>query len=99
MLNKDIILDFLKSHFSELQSQYHVSDIGLVGSFARDEQTEDSDIDLIIEFEPGTDKIYDLKLSLKQYLQDNFDRDIDICRKKYLKPYIKEYLEKEAIYV
>ena len=99
MLNKDIILAFLKSHFSELRNKYHVSDIGLVGSFARDEQTEDSDIDLIIEFEPGTDKIYDLKLSLKQYLQDNFDRDIDICRKKYLKPYIKEYLEKEAIYV
>ncbi len=99
MLNKETILNFLKTHLPELQENYHIASIGLIGSFARDEQTEQSDIDFIIEFKPGTDKIYDLKLDLRQFLKDNLNRDVDICRKKYIKPYVKEHLEKEAIYV
>lgn len=99
MLNKEIILDFLKDQSQYLRNNYHILKIGLIGSFARDEQTDISDIDLLIEFEPGTDDIYNIKMKLKDYLKSNFQRDVDICREKYLKPYIKEYLMEEVIYV
>lgn len=99
MLNKKIILDFLKNHSQYLRNNYHILRIGLIGSFARDEQSDTSDIDLLVEFEPGTEDIYNIKMKLKDYLKSNFQRDVDICREKYLKPYIREYLMKEVIYV
>jgi len=43
--------------------------------------------------------INDLKLKLKNYLKSYFQRDVDICREKYLKPYIKAYISNEVIYV
>jgi hypothetical protein len=76
-----------------------LAQLGLIGSFARGEQTEDSDIDLLVEFEPDTDDIFGKKMKLKDLLKASFDRDVDICREKYMKPYIKDYLLKEAIYV
>ncbi len=99
MLNKEIILDFLRSQSQYLRNNYHILKIGLIGSFARDEQSDTSDIDLLVEFEPGTEDLFDLKLKLKDFLKSKFQRDVDICREKYLKPYIKEYLMKEVIYV
>jgi len=99
MLSKKIIISFLKSHYQYLRTNFHIIKIGLIGSFARDEQNDESDIDLLVEFEPGTEDIYNIKLEFKAYLKSNFNRDVDVCREKYLKPYIKEYLLKEVIYV
>ncbi|MCU0645542.1 MAG: nucleotidyltransferase domain-containing protein [bacterium] len=99
MLTKEIILAFLKEHFHTLKSNYHIIRIGLIGSFARDEQNENSDIDLLVEFEPGTEDIFDVKTNFKHFLKSKFDRDIDICREKYIKPFIKDYILKEVIYV
>ena len=99
MLNKNTILDFLKDHSQYLRSNFHIQKIGLIGSFARDEQRDTSDIDLLLEFEPGTEDIYDIKIRMKEYLRSNLQRDVEICREKYLKPYVKDYLLKEVIYV
>jgi uncharacterized protein len=98
MLNKNIILEFLKSHYSYMNKNYNIEKIGLIGSYARDEQGDASDIDLIVEFKPGTDDIFTAKLELKEYLKSNLNRDVDVCREKYLKPYVKEHLMKEVIY-
>jgi predicted nucleotidyltransferase len=73
--------------------------LDLIGSFARGEQTEDSDIDLLVEFEPDTDDLFGKKTKLKDLLKVSFDREVDICREKYRKPYIMSYLLKEVIYV
>ena len=99
MLNREIILDFLKNRSQYLRNNFHILKIGLIGSFTRDEQNDTSDIDLLVEFEPGTDDLYNIKMKLKGYLKSNLQRDVDICIEKYLKPYIKEYLMKEVIYV
>jgi len=99
MLNTDEVLEFLRNHRQALKSDFRIVKLGLIGSFARGEQTEDSDIDLLVEFEPDTDDIFGKKLKLKDLLKVSFDREVDICREKYMKPYIKRYLSKEAIYV
>lgn len=99
MLNTDEVLGFLRNHRQTLKSDFRIVKLGLIGSFARGEQTEDSDIDLLVEFEPDTDDLFGKKMRLKDLLKVSFNREVDICREKYIKPYIKSSLLKEAIYV
>lgn len=100
MINSKIeVLNFLKTNKEFLKKTYHITEIGLFGSFARDEQKEDSDVDLLIDLENGTKNIYDLKLSLKKYLSNAFGRNVDLAREKYLKSYAKKYILKDTIYV
>jgi hypothetical protein len=97
-MDKYFILSFIKKNAEYLHSNYNISKIGLFGSFARDEQDSDSDIDFLIEFKSGTKDIYNLKLGLKKYLKQNLNREIDICREKYLKPYVKKDILEEVLY-
>ncbi|MCF6246256.1 MAG: nucleotidyltransferase domain-containing protein [Desulfobacula sp.] len=97
-MDRSTILNFIKTNSSYLHSKYNISKIGLIGSFARNEQNDGSDIDFLIEFKSGTQDIFNLKLNLKEYLKTNLNRDIDICREKYLKPYAKDYILNEVIY-
>jgi predicted nucleotidyltransferase len=99
MNTKTEILDFLKQNRKFLSETYHITKIGLFGSFAKDEQKEDSDVDLLIDIEEGTPNIHDLKLSLKRYLSNAFGRNVDLAREKYLKPYAKKYILKDVVYV
>ncbi|MEK6659549.1 MAG: nucleotidyltransferase domain-containing protein [Campylobacterota bacterium] len=92
-------MNFLQSNRNLLLEKYHVTKIGLFGSFARNEQKENSDVDLLIELEDGIQNIYDLKDSLRQFLSSSFNRSVDIAREKYLKPYAKEQILKDTLYV
>jgi len=98
-MNKNEILNYLKSNKQNLKDTFHLARIGLFGSFAKDLQSTESDIDLLIEFEENTENISDIKDELKILLKNKFDRNVDICREKYLKPYIKEHIIRETIYV
>ena len=61
MVDRDEILSFLREKKDVLFSKYQLSKIGLFGSFARNEGTEDSDIDLIVEFQPDTGNLSEKK--------------------------------------
>lgn len=98
-MNKDIILDYLREHKAELSRKFQISKIGLFGSFARGEESADSDIDLLVEFLPGTEDLFELKLALKKSLKKHFNRDVDICREKYIKPYYRQQILQSAVYV
>lgn len=98
MLSSNEIIQFLKENKSYLREHFKCSEIGLFGSFARNEQTEQSDIDILVVFEPGTANLYDVELELKNYLEKSFHRDVDICSKKWIKPFFKPMVLKEAIY-
>ncbi len=98
-MDREHILIFLSDHSAFLRKKFHLQKIGLIGSFAKGKQSGKSDIDLLIEFEPGTQNIYELKTELRNYLKANLHRDIDLCREKYIKPYIKEYLLKDAVLI
>jgi predicted nucleotidyltransferase len=93
------ILDFISKNKSFLNQQFHVSKIGLFGSYARNEQTENSDIDLIVDFEEDTNNLYDIKIELKKFFKENLNINVDICREKYIKPFYKTRIIKETIYV
>lgn len=61
MLTTNEVHEFLRNHRQTLKSDLHIIRIGLIGSFARGEQTENSDIDLLVEFEPETEEIFEKK--------------------------------------
>lgn len=99
MLTQQNILNFLSENKLFLREQFHIEKIGIFGSFARNDQNPDSDIDILIEMENNVSNVYDLKWNLREFLKNQFQRDVDICNSKHIKPYAKDYILKDAIYV
>jgi len=99
MIGKEDIFGFIRQNRHYLKEHFHIKRIGLFGSFVHDVQTEDSDIDIIIELEDITPGIYELKEELKAFFGAQFQRDVDIAREKYLKSYVKAQINNEAVYV
>ncbi len=96
---KDKILEFLKEQKPYLSNTFNLTKIGLFGSFANENDTPESDIDLVVEFEEGTPDIFGKKESLRNLLFNKFNRSVDVATEKYLKPYYKQQILNEVIYV
>ncbi len=99
MLTKEEILQFLLANKKMFGEKYNITKLGIFGSFARDEQTENSDIDLIIEMELDTLEIFEKKQEIKKILNQKYNRKIDLCRERSIKPIFKNFILNEAIYV
>lgn len=95
--NKEAIIELLSSNQATIR-QFGISKIGLFGSFARNEQSDQSDIDLIVEFEKGM-KSYSSFFSLSEYLEKLFNNKVDLLTDKGLSPHLKSSIYKETIYV
>lgn len=90
-------IEILKSHEGEMKKKYGVRKIGMFGSFARGEGKEKSDIDILVEFKEGL-KTFDNYMDLKYFLQDLFNRKVDLVTVQALKPQLKETILHEVIY-
>jgi predicted nucleotidyltransferase len=91
-------LTFLRKNKKTLKEKFFVTEIGLFGSFARNEQNENSDIDFLVVFETNTPDLYSVEKGLKEYLKNHFNKEIDICAKKWINPIFKPLILNEAIY-
>lgn len=91
------IKQWLIQHKSLLHDRYQVKEIGIFGSYARSEQTETSDVDVLVEFfeTPSLLKF----VNLENYLTDNLGVKVDLVHRAGLKPRIKERVLAEAIYL
>lgn len=98
MQSQEEILRFLSDNKEFFKRRFNVVRIGLFGSYSRGDQTELSDIDLVVEFEQGTEDLFDKKIQLKQYITDNLGITPDICREKYLKKRIRSSIIRETKY-
>lgn len=85
-LNKTIIYEDLRKNKAKLE-QYGVKQIGLFGSFVRDEGTDESDIDFLVDFEKGK-KTFDNFMDLAFFLEELFQRKVEIVTHQSLSPYI-----------
>ncbi|MDD1415402.1 nucleotidyltransferase family protein [Dolichospermum sp. ST_con] len=95
-MKREKLIAFLKAHAAEIQG-YGVKSLGLFGSVARDEATDKSDIDLLVEFEGKV--TFDCYMDLKFFLEDSLGYPVDVVSKKMLKPQIRDVVETEVIYV
>ena len=91
---RDEILEALASQRA-LFERYGVSSVSLFGSVARGESTEESDIDLLVEFSRpiGLFQFVELKRDLEEIL----GRSVDLVTPKALKPQLRDQILKEAI--
>ncbi len=79
--------------------KYNILKIGILGSYARNEQTENSDIDIIIDMSKGTENIFEKRMELKELISKHFALPVDVCHLRAIKSIFKEIILKEAIYV
>lgn len=95
-MKKEEILKTLKEHKSYIQENYEVEKIGLFGSYAKDTQTDQSDIDIYVEFKHKT---FRNLAGLWVYLENLYNKKIDLVHKhKRSKGAIFEAIQKEVIY-
>jgi uncharacterized protein len=80
-----------------LRERFKVKTIGVFGSYVRGEQKQQSDIDVLVEFEEPIG-LFEF-MNLEFYLSDLLDTKVDLVSKKALKPYIGKRILEEAIIV
>lgn len=97
MISKSQILAILKENLSTVSKTFYVSKIGLFGSFVKEDETENSDIDILVNFsKPITIFTF---IELEEYLTIELGRKVDLVSEKGLKPIIKTNILKEVVYV
>ena len=99
MINQSQVLQYLSENKQNISRKYQLKKLGIFGSYARREQTPDSDLDLLIEFEDNTPDLTEKKEFLRKEIQSVFHIDVDICREKYIKPIFRQQILSDAIYV
>ena len=91
----DYFIKILRQHFPEIKKKYSVSYLGIFGSYVRGEQTSESDLDLLVEFEekPGLFEY----IELEDYLSDLLGVKVDLVMKSALKPNIGKRILNEVV--
>jgi len=94
-LTKQQILQILKEKKSYIQQKYAIKKIGLFGSYAKNKNSDKSDVDIFVEMEPSLSNI----LALKELLEKDLNKKVDLVRlRKNMNPYLKKRILEEGIY-
>ncbi|MDQ2753248.1 MAG: nucleotidyltransferase family protein [Bacteroidota bacterium] len=98
MTTKENIITTLQSRKSEL-SKFGVLNVGLFGSYVRNEQSNQSDIDLLIDFEPDKEN-FDNYMAVYDILESIFkNQKVEVVTKNGLSKYIGPKILKDVMYV
>jgi len=95
-MGSDIPLEFDRNALSALCAQYCVTELSVFGSAARGELRDDSDIDLLVEFDEGRKVTLFTLIDLQSELAALLGRAVDVVPKRGLKPLIRERVITEA---
>ena len=95
-ISKEDIFELLKQHKEKLKN-YYVKKIGLFGSVLRGDNTNESDVDIIVEFDEGK-KNYNNFIELAFLLEELLQRKVDLLTIDALSPYMKPKILKEAYF-
>lgn len=97
-LKKDTIIKYLKQRKDDFFKNYSIEKIGLFGSFANNNDTLKSDIDIV--YETSTKDLTFIQFfQIEEELKKQFNRNIDLVNFKYMNPLVKRKALKDMIYV
>jgi len=88
-------LQLLEDNLDRIKG-FGVRQLGIFGSVAREEDSENSDIDVLVDLEKET---FDNYMGLLFYLEDLFGKKVDLAIKNSLKPRIRDRILSETVYV
>ncbi|NLF83878.1 MAG: nucleotidyltransferase family protein [Candidatus Gastranaerophilales bacterium] len=98
MKDYEKILEKLKELKPYLEKEYSVEEIGVFGSYVRDEQTENSDIDILVGLKQGHCVGVIKFCGLQIFLSGIFNKKIDLVSKRGIHPALKKYILSEVKY-
>lgn len=94
-MDRDRLLALLAQHKPVLAERFGVQRLALFGSFARGTAREDSDVDVLVQFDgPATAKRY---FGAQFYLEDLLGREVDLVTEDALRPRLRPYVERDAV--
>ena len=96
IMKKEMLLSKLGTLKSELVKKYKINNLALFGSYARNQQQDKSDIDLIVFSDY---KNYFQLIEMENYISEKLDKKIDLGYYDSLKSYVKKTIENDIIYV
>jgi len=97
MKNLEEIKEKLRSLQEKIKREYKAEIIGIFGSYAREEQKEESDIDVLVKFHKGA-TLFEL-VGLALFLEEVLGVKVDVVPYDAVRPEIKEKVFKEAVYL
>ena len=95
--NRDQVLALLRAHKATLAQRFGVAELALFGSFARDQATDDSDLDILVSFHGTAD--WQRYFGAQFYLEDLLGRPVDLVTDKALRAELRPFVEREAVHV
>jgi uncharacterized protein len=95
MIELNAIKKTIQAQKNELKRKYGVTEIGIFGSYIKNTQNKDSDVDLLVEFEKAVDLI--TFVHIKNELSDLLNMKVDLIMKRALKPGIRKRILDEVI--
>ena len=96
MTTKEEILKTLAHDKPELQSRFKVSKLALFGSYARGDQTPDSDVDILVEVDPSIGLDF---VTLAERIEKLLGVAVDLVSTRAVSPKAMKYIESELVYV
>ncbi len=97
MYTTEEIISILKQNKPALSAKYPISELGLFGSFARGDYNDQSDIDILVDFDSRIDG-YDY-IRLAHEFEDMFHHKIDMVSRRGIKPHYLPFVERNLIHV
>jgi len=95
MKSRKEIEEMLKKNKPFLKKKFHVKEIGIFGSYARGEESKNSDIDILVKFSNSVGWEF---IDLKEYLEEILNLEVDLVTIKALKPQLKDNILQEVVY-
>ena len=96
-MNRDDVLNALRAHKAILSERFGVAELALFGSFARDQASGDSDIDILVRFDRAIH--WERYFGAQFYLEDLLGRSVDLVIENDLRPEVRPYVEREVVNV
>ncbi len=96
-VKRDEVLKILRAHKKTLAERFGVAELAIFGSFARDEATAESDVDILVHFDgpPHWRHFFDTQF----YIEDLLCREVELVTDKALREELRPYIEKDMIRV
>lgn len=96
-MSKESVINIIKSSKPELYEKYGVIDVGLFGSYVRGQESDSSDIDILVSFNRDID-LFEF-IDLREYLEDKLQSKVDLVMASALKPALGKRILQEVRYV